>query len=139
MEVAEVLVKLGSLHVNAPDFDGLAPAHHAILSGNILVLQYLLENGGEIEAETIKKQTLLEYAIEQKLPEIVGFLLEKGADMRRATVSTWQNLYPPPLDKGESYSILITETKGTKHSVEVEDIDNLYAHSYDTSGSNRYY
>lgn len=65
--------------VNARDNFKWTPLHHACHSGQLDVVQYLVEHGGEIDASTMNGGTPLTRAIESSRDSVVKYLIEHGA------------------------------------------------------------
>lgn len=67
-----------SADVNAKDNFKWSPLHHACHSGQVDLVQLLLESGAEIDAQTINGGTPLMRAIESSREPLVEFLISKG-------------------------------------------------------------
>lgn len=56
------------------------PLHHAAKTGQIEIAERLLANGADIEAKGMDEWTPLGIAAQHNQPEMVNFLLDRGAD-----------------------------------------------------------
>lgn len=77
MDVAEVLVK-GGANVNAKGLDDETPLHDATISGNLLLVKFLIEHGAEPFAKNTKGKMPIEYA-EQHILEYLKSIRGKLA------------------------------------------------------------
>jgi ankyrin repeat protein len=62
---------------------GLTPLHYAIKYGDTGILKYFLKIGANIDETTNYGHTLLEYACLEKDPNMITFLSNHGADMKK--------------------------------------------------------
>jgi ankyrin repeat protein len=64
--------------INATDSNGLTPLHHAVRFGKIEIIQFLLDNGADVDARASKRhgKTPLHFAAEQSNVDVVTYLLE---------------------------------------------------------------
>mmetsp|Transcript_6975 Transcript_6975/g.10667 ORF Transcript_6975/g.10667 Transcript_6975/m.10667 type:complete len:259 (-) Transcript_6975:78-854(-) len=80
----EALEELGEFVVNAKDENGFTPLHEAVASGNLEVVQYLIDHGSDINERTNEGEggTALWWAQEELGDEhpIVDLLMHLGAD-----------------------------------------------------------
>ena len=67
-----------SADINARDNFKWMALHHACHSGQIDLVQLLLEHGAEMDAQTINGGTPLMRAIESSRESVVEFLISKG-------------------------------------------------------------
>ena len=68
--------------VNVRDNFKWTPLHHACHSGQLDIVQYLVEHGGEIDASTMNGGTPLTRAIESSRDNVVQYLIDRGAKMQ---------------------------------------------------------
>ena len=68
--------------MNAQDNFKWAPLHFTCHAGLKDMVEYLLENGAQMEAVTMNGATPLIRAIESSRPEVVELLIEKGAKVQ---------------------------------------------------------
>jgi hypothetical protein len=75
--------KYGELNKKIYNKYGLTPLHYAIKYGDTSFLKYAFKLGCNIDMTNIYGHTLLEYACIEKDPNIISFLLDYGADMKK--------------------------------------------------------
>ncbi len=75
-DTAKLLVEAGA-EVNRA---GWTPLHYAVVSGNVDLVRYLLEQSAYIDAQSPNATTPLMMAARQKLPSLAELLIEEGAD-----------------------------------------------------------
>ena len=68
--------------MNLQDNFKWTPLHFACHAGLIDVVQYLLDQGADLEATTMNGATPLIRAIESSRPEVVQYLMDKGARLQ---------------------------------------------------------
>ena len=71
LKAVEKLVQKGA-KINTKDLFGLTPLHHAASSGSYLILEILIKNGANIEAETNSGRRSLHLAADIPIGEIVS-------------------------------------------------------------------
>ena len=71
-----------SANVNARDNFKWTPLHFACHAGILDVVELLLNNGADLEARTLNEATPLMRAIESARPEVVQYLVDRGAQVR---------------------------------------------------------
>ena len=74
LEVTQLLIKNGA---NVNPTDGPSPLLQAIIKNNFEIAQLLIENGADINPPDI---SLLQLAVDNKLHDLIPFLIEKGAN-----------------------------------------------------------
>uniref|UniRef100_A0A8D8K462 Ankyrin-3 n=1 Tax=Culex pipiens TaxID=7175 RepID=A0A8D8K462_CULPI len=79
-KLVELLLKEKNFNVHAADAKGLTPLHHAAKCGNLEVLQLLLREGADVNAEDSNGNTSLHYADEGG-GHVVSFLIEYSSDI----------------------------------------------------------
>lgn len=79
-DVARWLLTNKSVNVNKADYSGLTPAHiAAVMPRRKPVLDVLLANGANLNKESFRGDTVLHLAARKAEPEILIYLIEKGA------------------------------------------------------------
>ena len=71
-----------SADVNARDNFKWTSLHHACHAGLLDTVEYLLEHGALMEAVTLNGATPLVRAIESSKPDVVQYLINKGAKVQ---------------------------------------------------------
>lgn len=71
-----------SANINARDNFKWTPLHHACHSGQLNVVEFLIENGAEIDAATMNGGTPLTRAIESSREHVVEYLIGKGVKVQ---------------------------------------------------------
>ena len=64
------------------DDEGYSPLHLAVISGNIEVVQYLLDRGADVNSTDNEKHSVLHWAVVCGELEILTLLHSKGANIR---------------------------------------------------------
>ncbi|MBY0377978.1 MAG: ankyrin repeat domain-containing protein, partial [Gammaproteobacteria bacterium] len=82
-EAASLLLKGGSLVLDALDKFGYAPIHYAAQKGYVRLIRLLGENGADLNQKTTKGETPLSLACLNSHEGAVIALLEQGADFRQ--------------------------------------------------------
>lgn len=67
-----------SANINARDNFKWTPLHHACHSGQLNVVEFLIEHGAEIDATTMNGGTPLTRAIESSKENVVAYLISRG-------------------------------------------------------------
>lgn len=80
-KVVEKLIEFGG-DINAQDDQGCTPVYYAAHYGNQHVLQLLLRNYAELDTLNNENETALIAACKKHHEEIIGMLLEAGADIQ---------------------------------------------------------
>lgn len=75
--------KYEQINFNIYNHNGLTPLHYAIKFGDVTLLKGLFKLGGCIDQSNKYGHTLLEYACLEKDPNMINFLTEYGADMKK--------------------------------------------------------
>lgn len=75
---AFIFIFFCSANINARDNFKWTPLHHACHSGQLNVVEFLIENGAEIDAATMNGGTPLTRAIESSREHVVEYLIGKG-------------------------------------------------------------
>lgn len=78
MHLSKPFVLFSRADINARDNFKWTPLHHACHSGQVDLVQFLLENGAEMDAQTINGGTPLMRAIESSREAVVELLISKG-------------------------------------------------------------
>ena len=73
----------GDLNFKIYNENGLTPLHYAIKFGDTGILKYFLKIGANIDETTNYGHTLLEFACLEKDPNMITFLSNHGADMKK--------------------------------------------------------
>lgn len=79
IEIVKGLLDHGA-NIEAMDYKGLRPLHHAASTGYLEIVKGLLDRGANIEAKTNERLTALHVAAKNGQLEIVKALLEHGAN-----------------------------------------------------------
>jgi ankyrin repeat protein len=93
---ARELIELKSLLKESPDLINAADSnqatrlHRAVEKGHLTLIQFLLDQGVDINAITKRGETPLHLAVLRSQKSLVDFLLSKGADPNMATLDTKQ-------------------------------------------------
>jgi ankyrin repeat protein len=75
--------KFGQLNFNIYNEEGLTPLHYAIKVGDTTFIKNSLKLGANIDLTNTLGHTLLEYACLEKDPNMITFLSDCGADMKK--------------------------------------------------------
>jgi ankyrin repeat protein len=75
--------KYGEINFKIYNDQGLTPLHYTIKCGDTGILKYFLEIGAKIDETTNYGHTLLEYACLEKDPNMINFLSNHGANMKK--------------------------------------------------------
>lgn len=78
---ARLLQRLKTHDVNEKDVDGATPLHAACLSGNLRVVQILLDKGANIEATEMRGQTPMHWAAQRGHTQCINLLKMRGANV----------------------------------------------------------
>jgi ankyrin repeat protein len=73
----------GEINFNIYNNQGLTPLHYAINFGDTLFIKHALKLGACIDQTNIYGHTLLEFACLEKDPNMINFLLNYGANMKK--------------------------------------------------------
>ena len=68
--------------MNASDNFKWTPLHFAAHAGLLDVVEFLMNNGADMEAKTMNLGTPLMRAIESSKPEVVQYFIDKGAKIQ---------------------------------------------------------
>jgi len=82
------------VHSNINGKNRERPLHWAALSGNIEIVNFLLDNGAEINVVDAQQMTALHWAAWQGQPEVVKVLVTRGAEINKINISN-----QTPLDR----------------------------------------
>ena len=99
-----ILNNLNNINFKVYNENGLTPLHYAIDYGDISFLKYALKNGCCIDETTLTGYTLLEYACLKKDPNIIYFLTENGACMKKHIEFRKDNKY---INNGNNIDIIL--------------------------------
>ena len=99
-----ILNKLNKINFKVYNDIGLTPLHHAINYGDISFLKFALKSGCNIDETTLSGHTLLEYACLEKDPNIISFLIDNGANMKKHIEFRKNNKY---INNGNSIDIIL--------------------------------
>ena len=83
-EIANLLIRQGA-DVNARNYDGFTPLHHAAKWNNSKTLALLIRKGGDVNARNSDGFTPLHYAAKWNNSEILALLIQKGGDVNKAS------------------------------------------------------
>lgn len=98
--VPAVKALMSTPQVNAKDNLGMTPLHHACLTNQLLIVQYLVNNGADVQARDYRGLTPMHYAIGSSAQPIASFLMGQGAScfslnedgIRPSTIPTTSSL-----------------------------------------------
>ncbi len=79
--------------VNAKGMDKRTPLHHTARSGQVLIVEYLIKNGADVNAKEKLGWTPLHLAAENGYPTIVELLIANGADVKAKDTFGWTPLH----------------------------------------------
>ncbi|ETN37879.1 uncharacterized protein HMPREF1541_07502 [Cyphellophora europaea CBS 101466] len=116
--------------LNLSDNAGNTPLQIAALQGSAEIVQFLLENGAEVDTRNIDKETPLIDAVENGHLEVVRLLLEFGANPRSGNTKGDEPYELVPLDD-ENYDTirkLIADAKEQDFTKRRKSSDNAEAH-----------
>jgi len=91
LEITGMLLEAGA-DANIANEDGQTPLMLAARTGNVALGKLLVERGADVNRrERFRNQTSVMWAAAQNHPEMVAFLVSKGADLTvRATANDWE-------------------------------------------------
>ena len=78
-----ILTKLDKINFKSYNENGIQPIHYAIDYGDISFIKFALNSNCTIDETTLSGNTLLEYACLKKDPNIISFLINNGANMKK--------------------------------------------------------
>jgi ankyrin repeat protein/L-ascorbate metabolism protein UlaG (beta-lactamase superfamily) len=93
-KVAHLLLK-GGADLESKEVDGETPLHYAAASGELSVVKLLVAKGAKVNYVSRIGTTPLSYAVSRRggFPEIIKFLIAKGADAKVARDNGWTMLH----------------------------------------------
>ncbi|KAI4110340.1 MAG: hypothetical protein LQ339_001507 [Xanthoria mediterranea] len=124
---ADLEAESSELKVNA----WLKPLHRAVMKGRLAIVVYLLSHGANIEASCPTEMTPLIWAAREH-PEILQYLLERGADVHKVDKYGWTALHHA-VGAQELASLRLTECASLRLT---ECIDALVDHGIDVDAKN---
>lgn len=77
-----ILLLFPRAQINARDNFKWTPLHHACHAGQLDIVQYLIDHGGEINATTMNGGTPLTRAIESSREAVVKYLIDLGVKIQ---------------------------------------------------------
>jgi ankyrin repeat protein len=80
-----LLVKANA-NVNHQDKDGYACLHISIISGNSVIVEYLIKNGADINIVDSELHSAIHWAVVCAHDQLFDFLIEKNADPESADI-----------------------------------------------------
>ncbi len=98
--LTKMLIDKG-IQIDARDKSGMSPLHYA---SSIKIIDLLLANGADINAQTTQGQTLLHRAVEQNEAEIVSLLISRGGE---TNIRDQKGNYPLHIAKTEEIAALL--------------------------------
>ena len=99
--VAEFFLKKGS-DIHLKDKEGKTPLHVAASTGHTDMVEWLIENGAELEPRTIiERQTPLHHAARYDAVQAMGILIEHGGNFLAYSIIPGGHHYPPSDSKGD--------------------------------------
>ena len=91
LEITEMLLEAGA-DANVENEDGQTPLMLAARTGNVALATRLVQRGADVNRrERFRQQSAVMWAAAQNHPEMVAFLISKGADLTvRAQANDWE-------------------------------------------------
>ena len=93
MEIIEHSIRKAKRYINRIDLTGKTPMYHAVLSGDIQIIECLLDNGADINGLVTYYQTALIFAANQGKINIMQYLINKGADLKVGDNRNWRPIH----------------------------------------------
>ena len=98
--------KFGECKFNIYNEEGLTPLHYAIKVGDTAFIKGALKLGASVDQTNMSGHTLLEYACLEKDPNMINFITDCGADMKKHLIFRNGKLFN---NKGSYIDILLLE------------------------------
>ena len=98
--------KFGECKFNIYNEDGLTPLHYAIKVGDTAFIKGALKLGASVDQTNMLGHTLLEYSCLEKDPNMINFITNCGADMKKHLIFRNGKLFN---NKGNYIDILLLE------------------------------
>lgn len=84
LEVCQLLLACTSINVNGKDEDFRLAIHLAAIRGHAFIVQYLHRCGSYFHLKDKLNNTVLDYAIESKNTELIGYVFEKSPSLGKS-------------------------------------------------------
>lgn len=81
----KIIGSVKRLNINQQDGDGMSVLHHAVLLGNVDIIQALLDHGSFVDMKDAKGLRPLHYGAWQGLDRPVELLLARGSSVNQAS------------------------------------------------------
>ncbi len=107
-------LKYGEPNFNVYNENGLTPLHLAIKFGDTMFLKHSFKLGACVDKTNKSGHTLLEFACLEKDPNMINFLLNCGADMKKHLLFREGKKY---FNNGEQIDILLLEKFVMEHQL----------------------
>lgn len=99
--------------VNAKNHNGMAPIFYALNSRRLNIVQYLVENGADVNAEVQHEGSVMDFALDKGDKPIIDYLLSKGAKAigaKYVAIKLSNNISQLAYTTGVRSNVLILET-----------------------------
>ncbi len=107
--------------LNTPDEEGYTPLMKAVLAGHIHVVEFLLEQGADLDArEFDEQQNALMLAAAFSQEDILATLLEAGADIESKDIYGWTALTHAAYN-GHAYTVYLLINEGAEFDSPTND------------------
>ena len=99
-----ILNKKNNINFKIYNENGLTPLHYAIDYGDINFIKFAFNLGCSVDETSLSGHTLLEYACLSKDPNIISFLVDNGANMKKHIEFRKNNKY---INNGNNIDIIL--------------------------------
>lgn len=114
---------IDTFDINIPDEEGCVVLHYAAFMGYREVVEWLLNEGAQLEATDKEGYTALYFAAQEGRDKVVQFLLSKGANVKAAQINGSTSLHIAA-DRGHTEVVKILLSEGADTEVINEDGHN---------------
>ena len=102
---------------------GRTPLHYAVEAENFIIVNFLLENSCNVNAQTFAGNTPLHVAAGRRLKEIVALLMAYGAN---PALANGEGDFPSDLPASLLVSFMYTRSKYTRYRVQIQIQVSIY-------------